>query len=257
MGVYSEGDQGDIPVTAKNRFESNLLEYNRWVATGRGGAVRLVGRPYTKFLEILGARLHISWKYTAKVCDTCNEHLKVAAELNALLLKQKAQPNVDLRRSIDAKASELEEYMIHERQVKAQRANVNAIRDSLTPSERLVVLDSVSTYGLTSKKFNFLVALVFKRENGELSHEFHDFIGDPGVPHDAPFTRWAWEALLAGDVFKGVTKLYVTTDCGSPFKCYQILYFFSSVCPRFNIQVELHFLRLRMAIRFVMRMVGL
>ena len=125
--------------------------------------------------------------------------------------------------------------------MKAQRGSINAICDSLAPSERLVVLDYVSTYGLTSKKFNFLVFLVFKRENGELAHEFHDFFADPGVPHDAPFTRWAWEALLAGDVFRGVTKLYVTTDCGSPFKCYQILYFFSSVCPRFNIQVELHF----------------
>ena len=103
------------------------------------------------------------------------------------------------------------------------------------------MLDYVSTYGLTSKKFNFLVALVFRREGGELAHEYHDFFGDPGVAHDAPFTRWAWEALLTGEVFKGVSKLYITSDCGSPFKNYQILFFFSTVCPRFDIQVELHY----------------
>ena len=231
----------DLPIEAKTRFDANLIEYGRWVAGGKRSALRLIGRSYAKFHEILSASLHICWKFHPKVCDTCNDHLQVEAELNGLLKQQKAEPTVDLRRQIDSKALEVNEYRIHAAQVKSQRASINTIRDNLGPTERLVVLDYVSSYGLTSRKFNFLVCLVFKREDGGLVHEFHDFFADPGVAHDAPFTRWAWETLLRGDVFKGVTKLYVSTDCGSPFKCYQVLFFFSTICPRFNIQVELHF----------------
>ena len=115
----------EIPVLAKNRFESNLIEYGRWVGAGKTGVVRLVGRSYTEFFEILGVHLHISWKYNPKVCDTCNDHLKVSAELNALLQQQKTQPNVDIRRSIEAKAAELHEYKIHEGEVKAQRGSIS------------------------------------------------------------------------------------------------------------------------------------
>ena len=233
----------DIPQArdqSLTRFERNVVNYDAWVKRDKKGPVILTGRSYMKFFEII-SHLHLNFNVHPKVCKRCNNHLKVETDLIALVRKQTDKPHLNLQKEIDELALKVQASRIHQQQVERQRNYINSLRDNLGPNDRAIILDFVSTYGLTSKKFNFLVFIVFRKQDEVLSHEFHDFFADPGVKHDSPFSRWAIETLFRTGVFRGVRRLYISTDCGSTFKNYNLVYFLSSLGPRFNVQVECHF----------------
>ena len=129
----------------------------------------------------LVGQLHVNFNPHPKICKKCNSHAKVENDLLKAIRAQEKKPELEHdQKKIDEMCLDVHASRVHQVQVEKQRKFINNIRDTLGPTDCSVVLDFVSMYSLTSKKFNFLVFLIFRRVNGVLSHTFHDLFAEPG-----------------------------------------------------------------------------
>jgi len=166
----------DILTPPQNRFEENIQCYGKW-RLEKGKPLHLIGRSYEKFHDILSSRLNINFHPRPKLCKKCNQHNeKEAAVLKATRALAASPQNQRLKQKKLLAEQELNRSNIHQHQVAAQRKYINDIRDNLGPTERLLILDFVTFYGLTSAKFNILVIMMYEKVDGRLSHSFIDFI---------------------------------------------------------------------------------
>jgi hypothetical protein len=176
--------------------------------------------------------------------------------LEELQKKQKNIPPGDRmklsanEREIELKMAEIRKLEIHRTQLETQRNFVVGLTNNLEQTERMVYEDFVGHYSLNGQKFIQLCFCIFyKTENGDLDHEFIDFFhakteavgSELAVGSNSIFARWAWEALFENETFNGVSKIYTSGDGGAHFKSHKMLYFWSSIFPRFHIIVENHF----------------
>lgn len=180
----------------KNRFERNVKIFNSW-KVNKGGPLTLTGRSYEKFLDILESRMRISFKPHPKLCKICAEYNKLETNYTkAVQALSRDITNGRLRDVVAERERELQVSRLHKQQLKVQRRHINAIRDSLAPNERLVVMDFVAHHSLTSQKFNSLVFLVQSRVGGQPKRSYFDFFANPNIKHDSQFFRGSWEALF-------------------------------------------------------------